>query len=213
MMQYCTLSASAIFIILGVLVVIITLFIKCNCGRVNECKGVYCHRLKEHDYKFCMVILFFVIVFVCTVSMGNNDEVSKLLSFAGTLSSIILSVLAIILTLLADKKAEYERLKTDNLVSHMDSYANQIQESLNKAQSIVKKLKGLEAKVNVVLEKEEELIQLQKEIKADIAEYCKSTNDVPEVQDNYGDDHYGSPRIDNENSDDVNKGKGGETGD
>lgn len=213
MMQNCTLSASAIFIILVVLVVILTLFITCNCGRVNDCKDVYCHRLKEHDYKFCMVILFFVIVFVCTISMGNNDEVSKLLSFAGTLSSIILSVLAIILTLLADKKAEYERLKTDTLVSRMESYANQIQESLSKAQSIVEKLTGLEEKVNDVLEKEKDLIRVQKEIKADLAEYRKSTNDVPEVQDDYGDEHYGSPTTDDENSDDVNKGKGGETGD
>lgn len=213
MMQNCTLSASAIFIILVALVVILTIFITCNCDKVNECKDAYCHRLKEHDYKFCMVILFFLIVFVCTISMGNNDEVSKLLSFAGTLSSIILSVLAIILTLLADKKAEYERLKTDNLVSHMDSYANQIQESLQEAQDIVDKLEDLDRKVNDVLEKEKELVQVQKEIKADIAEYRKSTNDVPEVQDDYGDDHYGSPRTDNENSDDVNKGKGGETGD
>ena len=30
---------------------------------------------------------------------------------------------------------------------------------------------------------EKHLIQLQKEIKADLAEYHKSTNDVPEVQD------------------------------
>lgn len=213
MMQNCTLSASAIFIVLVVLVVILTLFITCNCHKVNECKEVYCHRLKEHDYKFCMVILFFVIVFICTISMGNNDEVSKLLSFAGTLSSIILSVLAIILTLLADKKAEYERLKTDNLVSSMESYASKIQDSLKEAQNIVKQLQGLEEKVNDVLKKEEELIKLQKEIKADIAEYHKSTNDVPEVQDNYGYGNYDRPRTDDESNKDVNKGKGGEKGD
>lgn len=213
MMQNCTLSASAIFIVLVVLVVILTLFITCNCHKVNECKEVYCHKLKEHDYKFCMVILFFVIVFICTISMGNNDEVAKLLSFAGTLSSIILSVLAIILTLLADKKAEYERLKTDNLVSCMASYSNQIKESLSKAQDIVDKLNGLEEKVKDVLEKEKHLIQLQKEIKADLAEYHKSTNDVPEVQDNYGYGNYDSPRTDDESNKDVNKEKGGETGD
>ena len=213
MIQGYSLSASVVFIVLVALVVILTIFITSNCDKAKDCTDVYCNRIKEHDYKFCIVILFFVIVFICTLSMGSNDEISKLLSFAGTLSSIILSVLAIFLTLMADKKSEYERLKTDNLVTRMETYTNETKASLAKAESIVEKLENLERKVDDVLKKEEKLIKIQNEIKDNINEYNQKTNKVDDIKAQYNDESYDNGQLDKNHNDNVDEEEGGEKGD
>mgnify|MGYP004423342919 CR=1 FL=1 len=105
------------FILLSVIVVILAVFMSSNCSKqVEDCKEYYCHKIKERDYLYCVILLFIVIVFICTITMIRDENVADYLSFAGTVSSIILSVLAIIMTILAEKKMEIEKIKTNGTI-------------------------------------------------------------------------------------------------
>ena len=164
---------------LSVIVVVLAVFMSSNCSKqMGDCKEYYCHKIKERDYLYCVILLFIVIVFICTITMIRDENVADYLSFAGTVSSIILSVLAIIMTILAEKKMEVEKIKTDNLVATMEACTDKTKENL-------KKIKSFESKIDKVIEKEEVLISSQNEIKNILQKYEKYTNRIDEInQDN-----------------------------
>lgn len=165
------------FILLSIIVAIVAVFMSSDCSKQEEnCKKYYCHKIKERDYLFCIITLFIVIVFICTITMRGKDNVSEYLSFAGTVSSIILSVLAIIMTILAEKRAEVEKIKTDNLVTILDVCTKKNEDNLNKIASF-------ENKIDNVIKKEEELMSLQHEIKSILKKYQKNTNKIDESSD------------------------------
>lgn len=188
------------FILLSVIVVILAVFMSSNCSKqVEDCKEHYCHKIKERDYLFCIILLFIVIMFISTIAMVGDDDVAEYLSFAGTVSSIILSVLAIIMTILAEKKMEVEKIKTDNLVATMEACTYKTKENL-------KKIKSFETKIDKVIEKEEELISSQNEIKDILRKYEEYTNKIDEInQDNtsngFKDELFDNPKRTNKCSD------------
>lgn len=164
------------FIVIAVIVIILAVFMSCDCVKSKEdCKTQYCHKIKERDYKFCIIILFIVIVFICTLTMGINEKVAEYLSFAGSISSIILSVLAIIMTILAEKKAEIEKIKMDNLVFKMEACTQKTEENLSK-------IENFESKLDTIIEKEEDLLISQDTIKNILQEYEVNTNNIDKSQ-------------------------------
>lgn len=72
-----------------------------NCGsnssfasyRCNEEKE--CEKLLKKDIVYCFIIFFLFVVGLLTWKLGDNKTVFDQISFAGTVSSIILSVIAI----------------------------------------------------------------------------------------------------------------------
>lgn len=107
------------FFFIGLLIVVTVIMktIKIDCDKdTSNCNDSYCHKLKEHDFKYCIGILFLVIVFICTLTLGNNSKVMEYFSFAGTVSSLILSVLAIIMTILSEYKNEGTKASMENML-------------------------------------------------------------------------------------------------
>lgn len=102
---------------------------ECKCSNEHEdssCKISYCHKLKEHDFKYCLTVLFLIIVFICTLTLGNDGKVMEYISFAGTISSLILSVLAIIMTMLAEYKNEGTKASIDSSLQAIKDTADDI---------------------------------------------------------------------------------------
>lgn len=194
-------ESSLDFIVITAIVVVLILFMSSFCNNdPSECKKHYCHRMRERDLITCIVILFFSTFFICTITMGESKQIAELLSFAGTLSSIILSVLAIIMTILAEKKTEIESIKMDNLVAKMENYTNSIENS-----SV--KLDTFEKKIDKVIEREEKVIKLQTDIKYSIANYKKRTNNISSESDKFDDDIYESSDQDKISGKDVKDGE------
>lgn len=81
-----------------------------NCGsngsfatyRCNEEKE--CEKLLKKDIVYCFIIFFLFVVGLLTWKLGDNKTVFDQISFAGTVSSIILSVIAIFMTIASENK-------------------------------------------------------------------------------------------------------------
>ena len=127
------------FFFIGLLVAVIVMMrtMKPICQNdANECKQSYCHKLKENDFKYCIGILFLIIVFICTLTMGNNSKVMEYISFAGTVSSLILSVLAIIMTMLSESKNEGTKANIDVILSETRQSVDKINNFTGSMESV-----------------------------------------------------------------------------
>lgn len=131
------------FFFLGLLIVILMLYktIEHNCSNNSRnCEEGYCRKLVEHDFKYIMLLLFFIVVFICTLVLGNNNKVMEYISFAGTVSSLILSVLAIIMTMLSESKNEGTKASIDSILSETQKSVDKINEFTNNIAQISKEL-------------------------------------------------------------------------
>lgn len=131
------------FFFLGLLIVILMLnkTIEHSCSNnSHNCEESYCRKLVEHDFKYIMVLLFFIVVFICTLVLGNNSKVMEYISFAGTVSSLILSVLAIIMIMLSESKNEGTKASIDSILSETQKSVDKINEFTNNIDKISKEL-------------------------------------------------------------------------
>lgn len=74
----------------------------------DECHKSYCDKLRINNYKCALAMLFLCLIFLATLAFGKYEyrELNNYISFASTVSSMILSVLAIIMTINSDAKNE-----------------------------------------------------------------------------------------------------------
>lgn len=116
----------------------------------TECKDDYCHILIENYYRYCMVIVFFVFVFICTLTMGDNSKLTEYISFAGTISSLILSVLAIMMTILSDFKNEKNKYQLDKTLDNLQLVQTKLTNNLNDYTDISNRISDILVKMNSV---------------------------------------------------------------
>lgn len=90
-------------------------------------------KITIRDYKWLVVILIIIIVFLTAMYWGGDKDFADKIAFSGTLSSIILSVLAIIMTLLSEAK-------NDEIKSLINVAANEIRKSVKSLQIIEKRM-------------------------------------------------------------------------
>lgn len=160
-----------ILVAVTVIVVVIGLFGNQRCGIIGEektCTEKYCHKLKEHDYKYSIAILLLGIVFISTITMADDKKLSEYISFSSSISSIILSILAIILTLLSEAKNEAVQSKIDIFIDNIKVYSKQSEDNIKKAESILKKFQEFDDKL-------EEVIKSQREMKAHLEKFGEKT--------------------------------------
>lgn len=70
-----------------------------KCNEENDCE-----KLLKKDIVYCFIIFFLFVVGLLTWKLGDNKTVFDQISFAGTISSIILSVIAIFMTIASENK-------------------------------------------------------------------------------------------------------------
>lgn len=74
-----------------------------NCSDDGKKK---CTALATRDLVYVCIIFIFIIIFLMTITMGCSSLSNQLFSFAATLVSIVLSILAIIMTIYSEYKNE-----------------------------------------------------------------------------------------------------------
>lgn len=133
-----------VFIFFTVLIIILALFIprECNYASENgECNRRPCNRLLKRDFKYCTAMLILCIVFVATFVMGKEDSILSYISFASTVTSIILSVLAIMMTLFAESKSDTVKGKLENFLDEIDKVSDNTKNQADNLNNIYDQMK------------------------------------------------------------------------
>lgn len=102
-----------------------------NSDAQGKCAQKECIRLTKRDFKYSMFIMLGIIIVLVTSKCGDNDKLLNYISFGSTLSSIILSVLAIIMTLLAESKSDAVKTRLENLTTIIERASNNISQQAN----------------------------------------------------------------------------------
>lgn len=85
-----------------------------NCGEGKQCKTVM-----AKDFVYMATIFAIVVVIAVSFAMYNDNTAVAYFSFAGTVTSIILSVIAIIMTIESERKSDNAKAQLDVAVQAM----------------------------------------------------------------------------------------------
>lgn len=138
-----------------------------KCGSQNK----ECSTLIKRDFLYVVIILVIVSIAILASAFSNDQKAIDLFSFASTITSIILSVLAIFMTLISEYKNENTKTKIDMATNKIEQSTEQllsVQEKFDKNlpdyQKVVSRLDGILERIQNIethTEKLEELVQVQ----------------------------------------------------
>ena len=169
------------FVFLCAIVLLFALLIPKNCNsntKQSACETMYCERLKQHDLKCCILIMFICIVFICTLAFGNYKPILEYISFAGTITSIILSVLAIMMTLLAEAGSNDAKIKMDNHLDLVQKLSDKTDGQISRIEQLIKELSYKEADSKKIIEKQDEMIKRQTKLMSQVDSLSNDINQM-----------------------------------
>lgn len=143
------------------------------------------------DHKdFFYIILIISILFILWVSadLSYREDVVDFVGFAGTVTSIILGVIAIIYSMIQSASAANSQKALDDSALELTSIVDELKEQINKSKSVsecildnynnvVNTIEGLEGKLDESIER---LDRVEKQIKKDIIVPHNSINLIHE---------------------------------
>lgn len=91
----------------------------------------------EKDYKWIVFILSLLCIGSFSLFAYSNEALASLISFGGTLSGIILSVLAIIMTIVGETKSENTKDKLIGLSENLEKIVSRVENATNGIEKIV----------------------------------------------------------------------------
>lgn len=135
-----------------------------NCSDDGKKK---CTALATRDLVYVCIIFIFIIIFLMTITMGCSSLSNQLFSFAATLVSIVLSILAIIMTIYSEYKNERAanslslaintietvssdlKKQTDSQIQELRDLNNELRREFEK---INKKLDSINNRIDIFIE-------------------------------------------------------------
>lgn len=135
-----------------------------NCSDDGKKK---CTALATRDLVYVCMIFIFIIIFLMTITMGCSSLSNQLFSFAATLVSIVLSILAIIMTIYSEYKNERAanslslaintietvssdlKKQTDSQIQELRDLNNELRREFEK---INKKLDSINNRIDIFIE-------------------------------------------------------------
>lgn len=138
---YKTFTAIIVAIVLCILIRII--YWLCTRGLKPELSAncsQKCRYLLKKDFIYMSVIAGIIIVVLLALTFTNDKEAVNYFSFAGTLSSIILSVVAIFMTINSENESKDAKSQMDISIHRLEKTGNDISELSEKWQSTVSDL-------------------------------------------------------------------------
>lgn len=140
----------------------------CSCKNYNEFElKLKCMKTQIHT-KYIAGIAIGIVVWLIATGTHNNAEFVGWVSFAGTIPSIILSVIAIFMSISGENKTEIMRDRMDEAAKNLEKTAKDIELANKKNMENVRELKqnivllqdkieSLQGKTNEVLNRYEKL--------------------------------------------------------
>ena len=122
--------------------------------------------------------MFICIVFICTLAFGNYKPILEYISFAGTITSIILSVLAIMMTLLAEAGSNDAKVKMDNHLDLVQKLSYKTDEQITQIEQLIRELSEKEADNKKIIQKQDEMIKRQSELMSQVDSLSDDINQM-----------------------------------
>ena len=151
------------------------------CDDKGYCQRNQCNRLFNRDLIYCFIIFVLFSVAILTWKIGTQEEIAKQLSFAGTVTSIILSVLAIFITMLSEMKSSVSKTKMDNLVYKIEVISAQTDQQVNKSKEIQKQIDSLVEESKKINQAIQENVMEYKKLMSDQEELVKEAKNLFEI--------------------------------
>lgn len=126
-----------VYIILMVVIYCYSNYNECDdSNKQGQCNLRPCNRLLKRDFKYCTFIMIALLVLILTAKVGNDSNLLAYISFGSTLSSIILSILAIFMTMLSESKNDATKTRLENLTSTIENASESIKEQADSIKKI-----------------------------------------------------------------------------
>ena len=147
-------------------------------GKDNNTKNIIIndnYKLKYSKLKihmiYCLIIATIFIVGLVTIVGYNNDSLSNQVAFASTISGAILSVLAIIITIIGETKSDNTKDKLLNISDKLDNTVGTIDEAVKRIDNSTNNFNDL----NKEIENKIEGLNISfKEVSGKISEYANN---------------------------------------
>lgn len=151
-----------------------------DCGK--NCNYSQCSELTKKDLRHVVIFFSTVIIFIFVFLLTGDQSAMDYFSFASTITSIVLSVVAIIMTISSESKSEGVKQQIDNSVSQLESAKVTIQDYISRmnAQSEEqdKKFNDILSKSNDNLSKSEEILKMTKSLNRTIGNLRVTRHDI-----------------------------------
>ena len=118
-----------------------------NCSDDGKKK---CTALATRDLVYVCIIFIFIIIFLMTITMGCSSLSNQLFSFAATLVSIVLSILAIIMTIYSEYKNERAANSLSVAINTIETVSRNLREQTD---AQIKELKDLNKEIRKEFDK------------------------------------------------------------
>ena len=118
-----------------------------NCSDDGKKK---CTALATRDLVYVCIIFIFIIIFLMTITMGCSSLSNQLFSFAATLVSIVLSILAIIMTIYSEYKNERAANSLSLAINTIETVSRNLREQTD---AQIKELKDLNKEIRKEFDK------------------------------------------------------------
>ena len=102
---------------------------KCNHKKKKNKQICSCERLVTRDFVYIIIISILIIIFILTMTLGNTAEANNRFSFASTITSIVLSVVAIIMSLFAEYKNDRAFLAVDEARKNLEHEGKKLEDA------------------------------------------------------------------------------------
>lgn len=118
-----------------------------NCNDDDKKK---CTALATRDLVYICITFIFIIIFLMTITMGCSSLSNQLFSFAATLVSIVLSILAIIMTIYSEYKNERAANSLSLAINTIETVSRNLREQTD---AQIKELKDLNKEIRKEFDK------------------------------------------------------------
>lgn len=151
---------------------------RAGCNKECQDRREDCVHLARNNF-WHMVIGFGIILYFVVVDLFvNNQEALNYFSFASTIASIILSVIAIIMTIINEQKSDNVKTAIDNSVRSLKDSSKEIAEYAQQIGQQRKTFEGILAKSEETLNKTVETSTLIKEMGEQVRGLKKDVHDI-----------------------------------
>lgn len=123
-----------------------------------DCEQKSCYRVLKRDFIYCGIILVLCAVFIFTITSSNNKDVVSHISFAGTLSSAILSVIAIFMTIRSEEKNSEIKSRIGGLIDKLELVDTKIEDNISNFNNIDIEVKKSFDKFKDLVEQQNKII-------------------------------------------------------
>ena len=155
---------------------------ECPCKNYDEYElKLRCMRTKLHS-RYIACIATGIVVWLITTGTSSNEKFPELISFASTITSIILSVIAIIMSITGESKTDAMRNQMERTTKKLEDTVNTVEhanrENVGNIRELKENIKILEKKIeNMPVEVTEVIRQYEKTKHSEDDEVKKSIND------------------------------------